>query len=112
VSYAVQSTPKFLVQAKRLAGRYHSILDDLERLVDTLSEHPTQGAPLGSGLYKVRLAIKSKNKGKSGGARVITFVYTLQEEVYLLALYDKSEQEDLTSDEIGELRAIAHSLQS
>jgi mRNA-degrading endonuclease RelE of RelBE toxin-antitoxin system len=41
--------------------------------------------------YKIRLAIKSKGKGKSGGARVIPYVMTDDKEVYLLTIYDKSE---------------------
>lgn len=42
-------------------------------------------------IYKIRLAIKSKGKGKSGGARVITYVLTDNNEIYLLTIYDKSE---------------------
>jgi len=57
--------------------------------------NPYQGIPLGQNAYKIRLAIKSKGKGKSGGARVITFVINEQEEVYLLSLYDKSEIENI-----------------
>ena len=41
--------------------------------------------------YEIRIAIKSKGKGKSGGARVITYVVTDNNEVYLLTIYDKSE---------------------
>jgi hypothetical protein len=51
----------------------------------------------------VRLAIKSKAKGKSGGARVITLVLTKREKVYLMAIYDKSEKENLSEKELKEL---------
>jgi len=50
--------------------------------------------------YKIRIAIKSKGKGKSGGARVIAHVQVVENNVYLLAIYDKSEQEDITDKEI------------
>jgi len=53
--------------------------------------------------YKIRVAIKSKGKGKSGGARVITHVQVVENNVFLLAIYDKSEQEDITDKEIGYL---------
>lgn len=56
-----------------------------------LEVRPNAGTGLGNGMYKVRLAISSKGKGKSGGARVITYVVTEDHEVYLLSIYDKSE---------------------
>jgi hypothetical protein len=46
---------------------------------------------LGNSTYKVRLSIESKNSGKSGGTRIITYVVTEQKEVYLVSIYDKSE---------------------
>jgi hypothetical protein len=49
------------------------------------------------------LSITSKNKGKSGGARVITFVYVADKEVYLLLIYDKSESSTLNDKELVEL---------
>ena len=64
---------------------------DLETLEESLIKNPKQGDNLGGGLYKVRLAAKSKGKGKSGGARVITYIVTENNEVYLLTIYDKAE---------------------
>lgn len=57
----------------------------------SLSTEPTQGTALGNDAYKIRISIKSKGKGKSGGARVITYVITPEKEVYLLTIYDKAE---------------------
>jgi hypothetical protein len=54
-------------------------------------------------VYKVRLAIASKGKGKSGGARVITFVKVVNEKVYLVSIYDKGQLDNLTKDQILEL---------
>lgn len=54
-------------------------------------------------VIKIRLAIESKGKGKSGGARVITYLYIKTETVYLLSIYDKSEKSDLTLNEIKEM---------
>ncbi len=100
MSYRIQSLPTFDRQAKRLAKKYPSLKTDLRTLFDSLQEEPTQGAALGKSCYKVRLAIASKKQGKSGGARVITFVKVTQEAVYLLAIYDKSEKENLEPDEL------------
>jgi len=96
MSYKLKSIPTFDRQVKRLAKKYPSLKTDLRSLLDSLQEDPTQGSALGKGCYKVRMAIASKKQGKSGGARVITFVKITQEAVYLLAVYDKSEKEDLS----------------
>jgi hypothetical protein len=65
----------FQKQAKRLAKRYKSFPNDLQKLVDELKENAALGTSLGGNFYKIRLAISSKNKGKSGGARGISYVY-------------------------------------
>ncbi len=96
MSYKVQSLPTFDRQVKRLAKKYPSLKADLRSLFDSLRE----GAALGRGCYKVRMAITSKKQGKSGGARVITFVKVTKEAVYLLSLYDKSEKKDLEPGEL------------
>jgi hypothetical protein len=53
--------------------------------------------------YKIRLAIESKNSGKSGGARIITYVVTEQKEVYLVSIYDKSEISTIKDSDIKKL---------
>lgn len=91
---------------KRLAKRYKSLKQDLEDLGRDLLLNPEQGVSLGNNLRKVRMAITSKNKGKSGGARVITYTVILTEidsEIKLLTIYDKSECESLTDKEIQDI---------
>lgn len=102
MSYEIKRLPTFDRQAKRLAKKYPSLKADLRALFDSLQIDPSQGVAIGKGCYKVRMAVASKKQGKSGGARVITFVKITQEAVYLLALYDKSEKETLA---VGELEA-------
>ena len=58
------------------------------------------GTPIGNNFYKIRLAIQSKGKGKSGGARVITFVQIINEKIFLIAIYDKSSLENITDKEL------------
>jgi len=70
-------------------------------LITLLEENPQQGEPLGKDCFKVRMAIRSKRKGKSGGARVITCVKIVAEEVFIIAIYDKSELGAITDQEIG-----------
>jgi hypothetical protein len=68
-----------------------------------LEEHPEPGTPLDKNCYKIRLAIASKGKGKSGGIRVITNFLATDSAMYLLSMYDKSEKENLTRKELEEL---------
>ena len=60
---------------KRLSKNYKSFKHDLERLQEELLSNPAAGTDLGGGVHKVRMAIAGKNRGKSHGARVITYVY-------------------------------------
>ena len=97
----------FLHELKKLAKKYRSLLADVEDLKEELKKEPFQGADLGNGLRKVRMAIKSKGKGKSGGARVITYVeaITAQYEgtLIFLYIYDKSERSTITDKELSML---------
>ena len=103
MSYKVKTIPKFEKELKRLAKKYHSLKNKYLELVQSLKQQPEQGTPLGNDCYKIRLAISSKGKGKSGGARVITYVQVLQTSVYLLTIFDKSDQENIPDKELEEL---------
>jgi mRNA-degrading endonuclease RelE of RelBE toxin-antitoxin system len=69
MSFEVNLSQTFVRNIKPLSKKYKSLADDLEALIDSLEVNPMQGTPLGKSCYKVRLAIKSKGKGKSGGPR-------------------------------------------
>ena len=93
---------------KRLSKRYRSLKDDMDDLIDELEESPRLGVSLGGGVRKVRMAITSKRKGKSHGARVITYTEAIicaDEEgvVTLLTIYDKADRDTISSDEIAAL---------
>jgi mRNA-degrading endonuclease RelE of RelBE toxin-antitoxin system len=108
MSYKVDVTNGFKREAKRLIKKYASLKEEIGLLIDTLEETPRTGTSIGHDCYKVRLAITSKGKGKSGGARVITCVFVKNETVYLLSIYDKSEQNDISDARLAELvKAIA-----
>lgn len=105
MSYKVKTIDVFERQAKRLLKKHKSLRSDLLRLVSELKENPDQGTPIGKSCFKIRLAISSKGKGKSGGARVITNFVVVESTVYLLSIYDKSVKENLTDKELNELLA-------
>ena len=91
MNYKIIPVDKFKKEAKRLVKKYPSLKNELTELSKSLSIEPTQGTPLGNDTYKIRVSIKSKGKGKSGGARVITYIITPQKEIYLLTIYDKAD---------------------
>ena len=100
---SISYTQEFRKQAKRLAKKYRSLAEDLQAFVDELSQNPNMGKDLGSGVRKIRMAVKSKEKGKSGGMRVITFNVIVDQtdtEITLLTVYDKSEKESISDKEI------------
>ena len=79
---------------------------DFAGLLESLRRESQQGVDLGRGLHKVRMAISSKGKGKSGGARVITLTVLISEtdtNIVLLTIYDKSECENLTDKELTDI---------
>lgn len=102
----IRSIDEFDRQIKRLSKKYHSLQTDLQIFVSDLRKNPSQGDDLGEGIRKVRMAIASKGKGKSGGARVIT--YRIEEiddtlNLVLLTIYDKSEMESVSNSFIKSL---------
>ncbi|MBC7448456.1 MAG: type II toxin-antitoxin system RelE/ParE family toxin [Hymenobacteraceae bacterium] len=106
-TYRLQQIPTFSRQAKRLLKKYVSFNDDLRALAASLMATPQQGTPLGKDCYKIRLALTSKNRGKSGGARVVTCVKVVGETVYLLTVFDKADRENLAEGELDVLLAEA-----
>ncbi len=103
MSFEIVYTDNFEREVKKLAKKYQSLKTDIEAFIDSLEKDPFQGTALGLDCYKIRLAIKSKGKGKSGGARVITHVYVLDKMVYLLSIYDKSQQENISDKQLQSL---------
>ena len=64
----ISPLPRFASDFKRLHKKYTSLEEEIEELGQELRRNPTMGTPIGHSCYKIRLAIKSKGKGKSGGA--------------------------------------------
>jgi mRNA-degrading endonuclease RelE of RelBE toxin-antitoxin system len=103
MKYNVLSIPPFDRQLKRLAKKYHSLKAEYAILIEKLRENPEIGTPMGNNCFKVRLSIASKGRGKSGGARVITHIFIENETVFLLAIYDKNEQTNISNKELKDL---------
>jgi len=103
MSIEVLITSDFKRDVKPLLKKYKSLKQDILDLISSIEKDPTQGTPLGNDCYKIRLAITSKGKGKSGGARVITCTKVLAGFVYLLTIYSKSEKDTISDKELKDL---------
>lgn len=101
MSYDIEVTAYFGKQLKRLIKKFPSLKNEFKELINSLKENPLQGSKIGSNCYKIRLSIASKQKGKSGGARVITHVKVVDTKIYLLSIYDKSEQSDVSDKDFN-----------
>lgn len=106
MNYRIVLDDSFEREVKRLNKRYASLKADLANLCQQLYANPHLGTDLGVGLRKIRMAITSKGRGKSGGARVITFTVVVaveETEINLLYVYDKAERASISRKEIEEL---------
>lgn len=100
----ILTTKDFDRDFRRLEKRYRSLPDDLRGFIDDLRNQKIVGVELSPTVFKYRMAIKSKGRGKSGGARIISCEILLKEiekVVYLLAVYDKSDRENISDTEIS-----------
>jgi mRNA-degrading endonuclease RelE of RelBE toxin-antitoxin system len=108
-------TKRFEKEVKKYLKKFKSLKSELEELINELTENPSKGIPLGNNAYKIRLASKSKGKGKSGGFRVITYVIeNIENEtgeiftiVTMLSIYDKSETENILQKEVNDMIILA-----
>ena len=99
-------THSFKQSVKRLGKRFRHVKDDVRSAIEALERIPQLGAqiPGGDEVRKLRVANSDLMRGKSGGYRLL---YQLVEQpeptLYLLLLYAKSDQEDVTKDELRQL---------
>lgn len=106
MSFELKSIPSFDKNVKTIIKKYPSFKNDLIALRKLLQENPKAGVSIGNSCYKIRISITGKNKGKSGGARVITHLISIVQTsgiIYLLAIYDKAEQGTISDNHIKEL---------
>lgn len=101
----VVPTAHFRREFKRLRKKYRRIQTDLQPLIEQLQQGETPGDPIqgvGYTVYKVRVRNSDTQRGKSGGYRVVYYVQT-ETFVFLLDIYAKSEQEDISVEALARL---------
>lgn len=99
----IEVAPEFEKCLKKLAKKYPSIKIDFLNFLAELEENPLMGDEIFENCRKARMAIKSKGKGKSGGARIIFYFEVMEDRITLLYMYDKSEMESVRSDFIAHI---------
>jgi mRNA-degrading endonuclease RelE of RelBE toxin-antitoxin system len=103
MNYNIETTPNFDKELKYLVRKYRSLKDEMAILLEKLTENPFMGIDMGNNVRKIRLAVQSKNKGKSGGVRVMTYLKIEAEHLYLFSIYSKGEYDTISEQKIDDL---------
>ena len=86
-------------QSKRLIKKYPSLAKEIPIALELLQKNLLEGfTSMGKGFYKVRVPIASKGVGKRGGARIIVYIRIIEDQSFLVAMYDKAEFSDISDD--------------
>jgi len=88
---------------KKLSKTYKNIDKDVDKFLESIKEKDDLGIELKSNIFKVRVANSDKNRGKSVGYRLISYLAIIKNELHLLYIYDKSKLVNLTEKEIDEI---------
>jgi len=88
---------------KKLSKQYKNIQNDIDSFFNSIHSKDDLGVELKSNIFKVRIKNSDKNRGKSAGYRLISYLALVENELQLLYIYDKSKIENLTENEIDKL---------
>ena len=99
----IRISDEFKAAYKRLKKKHKSLEADFEKLLLSLQENPRQGVEILEDVWKIRLNITSKGRGKSGGARVIIRIRIVADELQLLYIYDKADFENVSDSYLRDI---------
>ena len=99
----IKDTDTFNKAVKTLKKRFRSIDQDWLAFVNSIKTDEDLGICLGEGIYKTRIANSDEHSGKSGGYRLISYLKLVDNELYLIYIYDKSDFENLSENKIDQL---------
>lgn len=99
----IRDTKTFNKSAKKLKKRFRNIEKDYLTFVSSIATDEDLGTYLGNDIYKSRISNSDKNSGKSGGYRLITYLKLIDNALYLVYIYDKSDFGNLTENDIDKL---------
>ena len=113
MSYDIYFCDSFKKAIKHFKKRYPNVTEDVSKAIRELQETPTKGDVIrgAKGARKVRVANSDMNKGKSGGYRLLYYVVDEPtKSIYLVMLFAKNEQENISTKEVIELLKEANLL--
>jgi len=93
----------FKNDVKTLQKKYKNIFRDLNELNRTLQNNPRAGIPLGNNCFKIRLGNSSVPTGKSGGFRIIYYFLSNDRIIFLMTIFSKSDQNNISDKKIGQI---------
>lgn len=99
----IRISDEFKTAYKRLKKKHKSLEADFEALLLSLQKNPFQGVEIHENIWKIRLNITSKGRGKSGGARVIVRIRIVMDELQLLYIYDKADLGNVSDSYLREI---------
>jgi len=101
--YTVVEQELYKKAIKKLSKTYRNIDLDIKDFLKSINTKEDLGIELKSNVFKVRVANSDKNKGKSAGYRLISYLSIVESELHLLYIYDKSKLVNVTEKEVDEL---------
>ena len=116
MAYSGRVARRFITVVETLlfSRQSQDVWDDAEReaFIDFIARNPEEGdlIPETGGVRKIRWA--RPGSGKRGGARVVYFYHSSARPLYLLMVYAKARQENLTAEEKKAVRKLAAMLKS
>mgnify|MGYP001569150646 FL=1 len=104
MSFDIKSTDKFAKSFKKLAKKYKNFKKDYKYLLETLKANNHTAVQVTGDIYKIRLQNSSNPKGKSGGFRVVYFLKTEENTIYLLDIFSKNEMDNIKKHKLIEMQ--------
>ena len=101
--YTVVEQELYKKALKKLSKTYRNINLDIKDFLKSINTKKDLGIELKSNVFKVRVKNSDKNKGKSSGYRLISYLAIVENELHLLYIYDKSKLANITEKEVDEL---------
>ena len=103
--YTVIEQKLYKKAVKQLSKNYRNVELDVKSFLESINTKNDLGIELKSNVFKVRIKNSNKNKGKSAGYRLISYLAIVENELHLLYIYDKSSLVNITENELDKLIA-------
>lgn len=104
MKFNILESREFKKSLKKLSKKYKKLVYNYEKLINILEEcNPKNAIKISENIYKIRLQNSSHPKGKSGGFRVVYFIKTTDNIIYLLDIFSKNEIDTIQKSKIIEI---------